>query len=169
MVSNSYARRLRCFKPTQAAAANCFNHSYIKIRFKRRSSSMSSDSLGYHSRCSFGPKTKAAVVAFQKSAGLVADGVFGAKSRAQWMANNGVGAVSFLPPGCTSASGFSSVTGGACYAVYPSTLPAVALQPLGIALRLRPMARLVKRRACQQVALQPLVSVQRLAPTARQA
>jgi hypothetical protein len=39
------------------------------------------------------------------------------------MANNGGGSVSYLPPGCTSATGFSSVTGGACYAV-PSNLPA---------------------------------------------
>jgi hypothetical protein len=60
---------------------------------------------------SFGAKTKAAVVAWQKSMGLVADGVFGAKSRAAWVG----GAVSGnFPAGCSSASGFSSTTGMPC-------------------------------------------------------
>jgi hypothetical protein len=66
----------------------------------------------------FGPKTKARVVAWQASVGLVADGVFGARSRAALLAG-GVVSASFAPAGCTSASGFSPVTGGACYVVTP--------------------------------------------------
>ena len=112
-------------KPTaEVAAANCSITATLRLGSKGAQVQCLQTALGLTADGSFGPKTQAAVIAFQKNAGLTADGVFGAKSRAQWMANNGVGAVSFLPPGCTSASGFSSVTGGACYAVYPSTLPA---------------------------------------------
>src|ERR1035437_6498371 len=108
--------------PASAAAANCSITTTLKVGSKGAQVQCLQTALGLTADGSFGPKTKAAVVAFQKNAGLVADGIFGAKSRAQWMANNGVGAtVSFLPPGCTSASGFSSVTGGACYAVNANT------------------------------------------------
>jgi hypothetical protein len=74
----------------------------------------------------FGPKTKAAVVAWQSSMGLSADGVFGPKSRAVWTSNSTPLTGSFAPAGCTAASGYSPVTGGACYAVSstPTTLPA---------------------------------------------
>ena len=68
----------------------------------------------------FGPKTKARVVAWQASQGLVADGVFGAKSRAAFTGGTVSGN---FPSGCTSASGYSSTTGMACYAI-PSNLPA---------------------------------------------
>jgi len=64
----------------------------------------------------FGPKTKARVVAWQAANGLVADGLFGAKSRAVLVANGGVSG-QFAPAGCQSASGYSPVTGGACYAI----------------------------------------------------
>jgi peptidoglycan hydrolase-like protein with peptidoglycan-binding domain len=109
---------------TPAAAANCSITTTLKLGSKGADVKCLQTALGLTADGSFGPKTKAAVVAFQKNAGLTADGVFGAKSRAQWMANNGVSAVSYVPPGCTSATGFSPVTGGACTAVYPSTLPA---------------------------------------------
>lgn len=69
----------------------------------------------------FGPMTKAAVVAWQEAAGLVADGIFGSKSRAVLVAGGSVSG-SFAPEGCTSASGFSPVTGGACYAVSSGTV-----------------------------------------------
>jgi hypothetical protein len=68
---------------------------------------------------SFGPKTKASVVAWQKSVGLVADGVFGAKSRAAW-----TGVTMTFPAGCTSGTGFSSTTGQPCTGTVNTTLPA---------------------------------------------
>ncbi len=70
----------------------------------------------------FGPKTKARVMAWQASVGLVADGIFGPKSRAAWVAN---GAVSGnFPAGCQSASGFSPTTGLPCSSGPSTGLPA---------------------------------------------
>jgi hypothetical protein len=66
----------------------------------------------------FGPKTKAEVVAWQKSNGLTADGVVGAKSRAVF--NKGGTVVvtpvtgAGLPSGCATTSGFSPVSGVSC-------------------------------------------------------
>ena len=70
----------------------------------------------------FGNATKAAVKAYQAAKGLVADGIFGPKSLA------GLGGVvsGNFPVGCTSASGISTVTGVACYAI-PSNNPPVGL------------------------------------------
>ncbi|MBP6884771.1 MAG: peptidoglycan-binding protein [Candidatus Pacebacteria bacterium] len=73
----------------------------------------------------FGPKTLAAVKAYQAAHGIAQTGQVGPLTRASL--NAGGGSSSFAPAGCTSASGFSPVTGGACYAVggTPSTgLPA---------------------------------------------
>ena len=62
----------------------------------------------------FGNLTKAAVMAWQSSKGLTADGVFGPMSRAAWVG----GAVSGnFPAGCSSAVGFSPTTGVACNTV----------------------------------------------------
>lgn len=108
---------------TPAAAADCSITSTLRVGSKGVQVQCLQTALGITADGSFGPKTKAAVVAFQANAGLVADGIFGAKSRAVWMSNNGVGS-SFAPAGCTNASGFSPVTGGACYAVASnSSLP----------------------------------------------
>lgn len=71
----------------------------------------------------FGPKTKVAVIAWQKSVGLTADGVFGKASRTAWMG----GAVSGnFPAGCSSASGFSTTMANTpCSGpVVTTTLPA---------------------------------------------
>jgi hypothetical protein len=90
----------------------------------------------------FGTKTKMAVMAMQASLdnGLAIDGIFGAHSRASLLGSpsgnfppgcnsasgystttgmpcSSLNANTFAPTGCTSASGFSPVTGGACYAV----------------------------------------------------
>ncbi len=71
---------------------------------------------------SFGPKTKARVMAWQSANGLTADGVFGAHSRATLLAN---GAVSGnFPAGCSSASGYSSTTGLPCVSVNANVFPA---------------------------------------------
>lgn len=78
----------------------------------------------------FGPMTKAAVVKFQKNSGLTADGIFGAKSRAVWMSNAGNSAS--FPAGCASASGYSTTTGLACYAIPSSnSFPAGCTSNLG--------------------------------------
>ncbi len=61
----------------------------------------------------FGSKTKAAVQAWQASKGLVADGIFGAKSRAAWTGSTPT-TPSTLPAGCTSTAGFSPITGVKC-------------------------------------------------------
>ena len=69
----------------------------------------------------FGIKTKTAVMAYQQNKGLVVDGIFGPASRAAWTG----GAISGnFPAGCTSASGFSPLTGVPCNSVNANTFPA---------------------------------------------
>jgi|GEM_PF-729890 len=60
----------------------------------------------------FGPKTHAAVRAFQVSKGLVADGIVGPRTGAALQVIIIGGAN--LPPGCTSTIGFSPITGARC-------------------------------------------------------
>jgi peptidoglycan hydrolase-like protein with peptidoglycan-binding domain len=67
----------------------------------------------------FGTKTKAAVIAFQTSKGLTADGIFGAKSLAAWTASGSTAMMTY-PAGCTSATGFSTTTGASCTVTYPA-------------------------------------------------
>ena len=61
---------------------------------------------------SFGPQTKAAVVAFQSSHMLTPDGIVGPLSRA--VLGNIVMNSAVYPPGCTGTSKFSATTGMAC-------------------------------------------------------
>ncbi len=68
--------------------------------------------LGISADGSFGPKTKAAVVAFQTSKGLTPDGVFGSISYAALASINGK-----YPAGCTSSTAFSPTTGIKCTAI----------------------------------------------------
>src|SRR3989344_9214275 len=67
--------------------------------------------VGVSADGSFGPITKAAVMAWQTSVRLTADGGFGPKARA---ALTGGGSVTVYPAGCTSAVGFSPTTGMSC-------------------------------------------------------
>ncbi len=99
--------------PSQAAAATCSITTTLKVGSKGAQVQCLQSALGLKADGSFGPKTKAAVVAFQKNAGLTADGVFGAKSRAAWMAGS-TGMSMTYPAGCTSSTGFSSTTGQPC-------------------------------------------------------
>ena len=109
---------------TQAAAATCSITTTLKVGSKGVQVKCLQSALGLSADGSFGPKTKAAVVAFQKNAGLTADGVFGAKSRAAWMAGS-TGMSMTYPAGCTSSTGFSSTTGQPCTGtVMTTTYPA---------------------------------------------
>ncbi len=76
--------------------------------------SVGAGSMG-HESMTFAAKTKAAVKVWQAKMGLTADGVFGPASRAK-MNTMGCGSTTngTLPPGCTSTSGFSPITGQAC-------------------------------------------------------
>jgi peptidoglycan hydrolase-like protein with peptidoglycan-binding domain len=72
----------------------------------------------------FGVRTKTAVIAFQKSKGLVADGIVGAKSGLALASS----IVSNYPDGCTSNEGFSKTTGAPCHGgldigLIPKTCP----------------------------------------------
>lgn len=63
--------------------------------------------LGVSIDGSFGPKTKAALIAFQIKKGLSPDGVFGPKTRAVLAEGN-------LPAGCTKTTIYSILTGVKC-------------------------------------------------------
>lgn len=76
----------------------------------------------------FGAKTKAAVIKWQASVGLVADGIVGAMSRAKL---NAVAPSTSLPAGCTSTVGFSSTTGVKCDSGTIMTYPAGCTGPTG--------------------------------------
>src|SRR3989338_5446789 len=76
--------------------------------------------LGVTADGSFGPMTKAAVVAFQSANGLVADGVVGPMTGAVL---SGVPSSSNYLAGCTSNSGYSVTTGQSC-AASTGTYPA---------------------------------------------
>jgi hypothetical protein len=96
-----------------AAAANCSITSTLRVGSTGAQVVCLQTSLGgLKADGSFGPKTKAAVVAWQTKEGLSADGVFGPKSNAQWVANAG-NSMNF-PVGCASNVGFSPSTGQSC-------------------------------------------------------
>jgi len=113
----------------QSASADCAIVNTLRVGSRGDQVKCLQDGLGgLVSDGAFGPKTKAAVVAWQASKGLVADGVFGPKSNAAWTG----GAVSGnFPAGCASASGYSSTTGMACYALPSSGLPAGCSSTVG--------------------------------------
>jgi peptidoglycan LD-endopeptidase LytH len=75
-------------------------------------------SLGITVDGSFGPKTKAAVIAFQLSHNLTPDGVFGPASRAVLLGGSVVsGTNPIYPAGCTSSVGYSPLSGIKCTTV----------------------------------------------------
>lgn len=130
-----------------SASADCSITTTLKVGSKGAEVSCLQTKVGATADGSFGPMTKASVMAYQSNHGLSADGVVGPMSRAVlngavsgnfpagctsasgFSATTGLSCVSlsantFTPPGCTSASGFSPVTGGACVAVNANTFPA---------------------------------------------
>ncbi len=72
-----------------------------------------------HETMTFGPATKAAVMEYQSKNGVITTGNFYTLTRgkASTVGNMCGAGATFAPAGCVSASGFSPVTGGACYAV----------------------------------------------------
>ena len=62
----------------------------------------------------FGQKTKLAFIAWQKSKGLTADGVFGSKSQTILFTNTSPIVSGNLSTGCTSTIGFNTMTGLPC-------------------------------------------------------
>lgn len=123
-----------------SASADCSITTTLKVGSKGAEVSCLQAKVGATADGSFGPMTKASVMAYQSNHGLSADGVVGPLSRAilngavsgnfpagctsasGFSATTGLSCVSlsantFAPPGCTNASGFSPITGGACYAV----------------------------------------------------
>ena len=97
-----------------ALAATCSITTTLRVGSKGDEVKCLQTAVGVSADGSFGPKTKAAVVAWQTSVGLTADGVFGAKSRAKWSSSTTSTTSMTYPAGCASASGYSSTTGMSC-------------------------------------------------------
>ena len=95
----------------QSASAACSITSTLRVGSRGDQVKCLQEAVGATADGVFGPKTKAAVVAWQSSVGLVADGVFGPKSNAAWSGGS-VGMT--YPAGCTSGTGFSPTTGQPC-------------------------------------------------------
>lgn len=70
----------------------------------------------------FGPRTKAALVAFQVKSGISATGILDVTTKL--MLGNSSLATTVLPTGCTSTTAFSPVTGAKCVPTIAVPLPA---------------------------------------------
>src|SRR3989344_3335797 len=93
------------------AAADCSITSTLRVGSKGDQVKCLQTIVGATADGSFGPLTKAAVMAWQSGRSLVADGVVGPLTRAALLG----GAVSGnFPAGCSSASGYSPTTGASC-------------------------------------------------------
>lgn len=102
-----------------SASADCSITTTLKVGSKGAEVSCLQTKVGATSDGSFGPLTKASVMAYQANHGLSSDGVVGPKSRAV-LNGSPVASTTFAPAGCTSASGYSpslGLAGGACHAV----------------------------------------------------
>jgi len=106
---------------TNASAALDFGPTTLKVGSTGVYVSTLQSFVGAIADGSFGPMTKAKVMAWQAANGLTADGVFGPMSKAK--ANAGGAVTGTYPAGCTSNAGFSTTTGKSCAAT-STTLPA---------------------------------------------
>lgn len=97
---------------TEKASADCSIFTTLRIGSAGIEVQCLQTKVGAVADGKFGPMTLASVKAWQASHGLVADGIVGPITRA---ALNAQGAVSGnFPPGCTSAVGYSPITGAKC-------------------------------------------------------
>jgi len=100
------------FSANDAAASTCAFTTTLKVGSRGAEVTCLQTALGVSPATGyFGSITKAAVVAWQASKGLVADGVFGPKSQAVFATGTVAGN---YPAGCTSSAGYSSTTGLPC-------------------------------------------------------
>ncbi|MFA6301069.1 MAG: IPT/TIG domain-containing protein [Candidatus Paceibacterota bacterium] len=106
------------------ASTDCSFSRTLKVGLAGNDVACLQQNLGISADGKFGPKTKAAVLAWQARWGLMVDGMFGAKSRANWVAHGGNSGN--FPEGCESASGYSRTTGKSCYAI-PSVQSSVVI------------------------------------------
>src|SRR3989344_9225181 len=83
----------------------------------------------------FGKATDTAVKAYQRAKGLVADGIFGTKSRASLsgiLTFYSTPVVTNYPAGCTANTGYSAFTGLACNkSISPTNYPAGCISSIG--------------------------------------
>ncbi len=103
-----------------AASADCMIATTLRLGSIGVDVQCLQTSLGIPVTGVFDNATRSAVINFQVSHKLVADGIFGPISRATWMASFPV--VVKFPPGCVSALGHSATTGLPCSGV--ANLPA---------------------------------------------
>ncbi|TSC78084.1 MAG: cell wall surface anchor family protein [Parcubacteria group bacterium Gr01-1014_24] len=102
---------------TTALAADCTITSTLRVGSKGEQVKCLQTAVGATADGKFGPKTKAAVMAWQSDAGLAADGVFGPKSRAAW--SGGAAMTSAPAAGCEGGAMYNSNTGAPCAATTP--------------------------------------------------
>ncbi len=100
------------------SASTCLITTTLKLGSRGNDVKCLQTNLNLKADGQFGPKTKIAVIAWQKSKGLTADGIFGAKSRAVFVTNTINTISKTFPSGCSSTSGFSITTGVSCLIFY---------------------------------------------------
>lgn len=95
------------------ASADCSITSTLRVGSRGAEVQCLQTVVGANPDGAFGPMTKAMVMTWQASRGLVADGIFGPMSRNVWMNSLVINPITY-PAGCTSNAGYSSTTGLPC-------------------------------------------------------
>ncbi len=112
------------FTPS-SASADCFISTTLRLGMVGAEVQCLQSSLAIPVTGVFDNTTRNAVINFQSSHGLVADGIFGPISRAAWVARASI----VLQPGCTSTVGYSATTGLSCAGA--ANLPAGCTSTVG--------------------------------------